>query len=202
MLLVELVGEQLHERVGVGDGGGLRGGDHEDLLGGGVEVGDVFRDAGLGVDEDEVEIVVHPVQGLEQLQLLLRVEPGEALHPGPGRQDADALRPLDQDRLQALLAAEEMVEVVVRRQPEDHVDVRQAQVGVEDEHPLAHAAEQHRQVGDHRGLAHPALAARHRQHPGGAAAVGGPVQGAQGGGLVPLRRGLFSHGGTPFVRPG
>ena len=46
--------EDLHDGVGVGDGGGFWGGDDDDVIGGGGEGEDVASDTGTGVDDDGV----------------------------------------------------------------------------------------------------------------------------------------------------
>ena len=56
-------GEDLHHRVGVHHGGGLERGDHHHAVGPGEHVDDVVRDAGPGVDQQEVQVDVQLRRG-------------------------------------------------------------------------------------------------------------------------------------------
>ena len=91
----------------------------------------------------------------------------------------------------SMFAGEEVVEIMARRQPEDDIDVGQAEIGVKDEDAFAHAGEQHRQVGHDRCFADTALAAGDGKDPGGGrlsepllASVSGIVHGPQGACLI------------------
>ena len=75
--------------------------------------------------------------------------------------DADAFRAADDDLVELALAREHVPEVQVGREPEQHVDVAEAEIGVEHRDAVALARQRHREVDDDVGLADAALAARH-----------------------------------------
>ena len=88
-----------------------------------------------------------------------RVERGELADAAAGRNDPHAERPLQRDLVERLLAGQHMAEVICRREAEQHVDVAEAEVGVDDADAVAEPRQRRRQIDDDVGLADAALAA-------------------------------------------
>ena len=170
-------GEDLHERVGVGERGRL-GRDHDQRVGGGRrEVEDVGRDAGRRVHQQDVERVLEAVDLGEQAELLVRAEARQLLEAARGRDDADARRPVDDDVLEPPFAADHVAQAERGREPEEHVEVGEPEVGVEHADPESPARQGHRQIGGEVGLADAALAARDGDHVRSAGRARGEVDG-------------------------
>ena len=151
--------QDLDHRVGVDDGRRLERRHDEHALGEQQQLDDVVGDAGGGVDEQEVETGADaPDDRVEPLPLL-RVQRGQRADAAAGRNDPDAERALDRDLVERLLAGQHVAEVMRRREAEQHVDVAEAEVGVEDADAMAEARQRHGQVDDDVGLADAALAA-------------------------------------------
>ena len=128
------------------------------------EVDHRVGDAGRGVDQQVVELLLQPLHAVEQGLLVVAAEVGVFHDPGCPGHHAHAARAFHQDRLDRQRAVEEILERVPRRQAHHDVDVRQARVRIDDAHPLASQRQRHRDIGRDAGLADAALAAGDRDH--------------------------------------
>src|SRR6185436_19302822 len=112
----------------------------------------------------------------------LAVEVRELGDAGAGRNDREAVRPLQDDVAHRAVAGEDVAKVIARREPEEHVDAREAQIAVQERHPASAAREREPRVEHEVRFAHAALARRecdgpvardHRRKRGGKSGVTG-----------------------------
>ncbi|OPZ60564.1 MAG: hypothetical protein BWY87_00390 [Deltaproteobacteria bacterium ADurb.Bin510] len=179
-----LLVHHLDQGVGVGDRGRLGRGHHQDALGRGVEVHDIAADAGAGIHEQVIDVVVEIVEGIDQGQLLLGAQLREFLNARGRGDDADAGRAADHDLLQAALAVEHVLDVVARSASQHDVDVGETQVGVQDQDLLADRGQDDGGVDHEAGLAHAALAGGYRDHLRQSGSLTLPHESSQSVGLV------------------
>ena len=154
-----LLAQHFDKRVGIGHRGGLVVQHHDEVLRGAAESEHVARDARSAIDQQIVERNIERAHRIDQPRLRGDVERRHTGHTAGGGQHQYVLRPAHQHVAELLLARQHMADVVARREAEQDVDIAQAQVGVEHHHPLTAARQGDGQIGDHIGLAHPALAA-------------------------------------------
>ncbi|KAG1535581.1 hypothetical protein G6F50_015270 [Rhizopus delemar] len=130
--------------------------------------------------------------------MLGRGQLGHVPAAGRGRDHQHAVRAFDDDVFQRAAAGDQVGQREGGVQPQDHVDVGQAEVGVQQQRALAHAGQRHGQVGRDVGLAHAALAAGdgNGAHRAERLAAGGRQREGLGQLGVLTRR----HGSTPGCR--
>ena len=155
--------EQLDQRVGVRDRCRLVG-DHQQHLLRAHEADYRVADTGRGVDDQHIDLVAHLAECLDQPCVLQGRQLHHALGTGRCRHDANATRPLDEHVTQIALAGDYVGQGALAGQTQQHVDVGQAEVGVEQHHAPTEIGQGQRQIDRHVGLADATLAAGHRNH--------------------------------------
>src|SRR5450631_3656716 len=165
MPFIVIFRQELDEGVGISYGGRLRRHHQQNFLGSDIEIGHVLRDAALSVDDEDIEILFQRFQFVHQPQPSLLAQSGVTLHSRTGRHQPDPSRSLDDDVRQAHLSAEDVVQGVERIQSQQHVDVPQAQVGIEDQDPFPLVGKGHGQIDHHSAFAYPAFAAGDGNYP-------------------------------------
>ncbi len=124
----------------------------------------VARDAGCGVDDDEIEGQARLFDRRVQPIALQRSQRRQRLNARRGRQDTEAARPIDEDVLEPFRARQEMADMRIRRQAEHDVDVAEREIAVDDGYAVAEPGQRDRDVDCQAGLADAALAAGDREH--------------------------------------
>ena len=156
-------GQHLHRGVGIGQRRGLGRGHDQHLVGQRDGEQHHVGDARAGVEQHLVEARAHLGDDVEQLvayfgrhaRVLHQARSGQQHREATGR------------RLHRFVERGTAGEHVVQRDPggqvQHHVEVGQAQVGIEHQHALAGTGQRGGQVGGHEGLADAALAAGDRR---------------------------------------
>ncbi len=131
-------GKQFHQRVSIGDCRWFGRCDHKYFLGGGIEIGHIFRNPRFGIDQHIVEMILHGVETVKQPHFLIRIQSGEILDSGTCRQYFDPQRSVNHDILEVLLTGKKVIHVVGRGEAEYNVDICQSQIRIENQDTLAH----------------------------------------------------------------
>ncbi len=84
-----------------------------------------------GVDDQHIEIVANIAERLDQAGVLCRAQMNHALGAGRGRDDANSAGPLQQYVAQFTAAFDHVGQSTFGCQPQQNVDVRQPQIGVQ-----------------------------------------------------------------------
>ena len=154
-----LLPDDFDNGVGVGDGGGLGGGDYEDFAGGDGELDHLSADAGGGVDEHEIGGGADAGNLEEKALHGFAFEIGEVGEAGGAGNDLESIWAGDDDFLKPLLALDDVIEVELGIEVEEKVDVGEAHVSVDDDDVEALAGVVDAEVGDEGGFADAAFAA-------------------------------------------
>ena len=155
--------QHLDRRVGIGHRGRLGRDDDQHVVGERDRVQHHVGDAGAGVEQDPVEARRELLDDVGELVAHLRRQARILDQPGAGEQHREAAGRRQDRVLERRLAGEHVVQRDLGKQVEHHVEVGQAEVGVEHQHALAALGQRRREVGRDEGLADAALAAGHRQ---------------------------------------
>ena len=129
--VVAFVMDGFYHGVGVYDGGGLGCGDEDEFVGGYDEGDGVEPDAGHGVDDDEVEAGLDFFEPGQDILTGGVVEIGEFGEAGTAGDDIYSAGSANKDLGNALVAVDDVLEVVEGVEAEQDLDVGQAEVGVE-----------------------------------------------------------------------
>jgi hypothetical protein len=151
--------EDLDHGVGVHDGGRLERRHDDHPFGEPHQLHHVVGHAGRGIEEEIVEVGADPPDDDTDLVPLIRTEGGQRSDAAACRDDADAERSFDGDLFEGPLTVQEMTQVKRRREAQEHVDVAQTEIRVEDTDTMAQSRQGDRQVDDHVGLPDSALSA-------------------------------------------
>ncbi|MNZ62653.1 hypothetical protein D3C78_807810 [compost metagenome] len=152
------------QRHGIGLGRRLVGHHQQRLAGRMQQAGHRVADARRGVDQQHVGRLRQFVEGADQSGQLRAVRLQHRVRSaGPG-DHLDAARPIEQGLVQRAAPGQDILQAVVRRQPQGHIDVGQGETGVQQHHPPAARRQRPGQVDRDLGLADPALAAGDGDH--------------------------------------
>jgi hypothetical protein len=160
MLLALLLGGQhLDGGVGIGQRGGLGRGHDQHF--GGQRHGEQHHvgDAGAGVEQHHVVAGRQCVDHMHQLVADFRGQAGIFHHARAGQQHREAAGRGDHRFFQRGLAGEHIVQRDLGVEVQHHVQIGQAQVGIQHQHAQAMAGEGCSQVGGDKGFPDAALAA-------------------------------------------
>jgi hypothetical protein len=137
-------------------------------------------------------------EGADESAVGRRRQVRHAGNAGRRRHDAKASRPFDDDFIQLAFAAEHVLQRVARREAQQHVDIGEAKIAVEQHHAAPALRERDAKIHRHVGLADATLAAGdgdHLHRPG-------RLHAAQ---ALRLVEGRLKHGRPPapwWCRPG
>ena len=121
-------------------------------------------DSGGRVDQDEVGIGLHARERAKEALGPVLVQVRQLLHAAARGHDADPLGPLEHDVLDAAVPQDRVLEVVLGRDAEQEVHVREPEIAVQHQHARSLSRERDREVRHDVRLAHASLPARHRDH--------------------------------------
>ena len=150
--------QHLDQGIGVRQGGGFRGQDEEAFLRRHIEIEHAVVDARARVHDEEIQIVLQIVHGIQQLQLLPRIERQHLADTRRGGQDGEAVFRGQQDVPQGRPLMEQVEDVLFGMQAQQHVHIGQPQVRVQKQHALAARRQGQGQIDRDIGLAHAPLA--------------------------------------------
>ena len=150
--------QHLDQGIGVRQGGGFRGQDEEAFLRRHIEIEHAVVDARARVHDEEIQIVLQLVHGIQQLQLLPRIERQHLADTRRGGQDGEAVFRGQQDVPQGRPLMEQVEDVLFGMQAQQHVHIGQPQVRVQKQHALAARRQGQGQIDRDIGLAHAPLA--------------------------------------------
>src|SRR3569832_39291 len=146
--------------VGVGDGRGLVADDHDDLMCGSGEGDDVKANAGGGKDRRKYDAVIEFAEGAYQTSMLDGCEIRHTLDTRRCRNDLDAARSVEHVFFQRARTAHAVRLGIRRPQSQQHVDVGEAEIGIEQCHLISGLRECDCEIHRGVGLTHTSLAAR------------------------------------------
>ncbi len=118
------------------------------------------------IDQEDIHILGQPIQFPQYLDLLVSCQPRQLLDSGCGRQDHHVAGAFYDDIGHGFEPQDHMGKVVLGGEPQQHIQISQAEIRIHDEHlpPLpAHAVAQ---VGHDVGLSHPSFSACYGNHEG------------------------------------
>ena len=131
-------GVQLQHGVGVGQAGGLLGGQHQQRVGPGGHPAHRAVEAGAKVEQHRVVARGLAAQGGEHPLQRRRVEGGQRAGAGAAGDDVETAIGMVQRRVgQRGAAGDDAAQVLPRRQAELDVDIGEAEIGVEQQHAAA-----------------------------------------------------------------
>ena len=156
--------QHFDQRVGVGHRRRLVAHDQQHMLRGLRELHHAVRDAGGRVDDQRIDAGAQGAERLHQAEVTRRGQVRELGDARSARHDLNAMRRFENDFFQRALARQHVRHRVTRRQAEEHVDVREAEIAVEQHDAAARRRQRRREVHRHAGLADAALAAGDRDH--------------------------------------
>ena len=156
---VLLAGQHLDRGVGIGQRGRFGRRDDQHIVGERHGVQHHVRDAGAGVEQDAVVARRHRLDHVQQLVAHLGRQARILDQAGAGEQHVETARRGQQCLVQRRLAGEDVVQRRLRVEVQHHVEVGEAEVGIEHQHAFTAARQGRREVGRDEGLAHATLAA-------------------------------------------
>ena len=129
-------------------------------------------DARAGVQQHVVEARPHHLEDVQQLVPHVGREPRILHHARARQQHMEAAGRRQDGLVQGAALGEDVVQRELGMQVQHHIEIGQAEVGVQHQHALAARGQGRRQVGGDEGLAHAALAARDGQGASASAGLG------------------------------
>ncbi len=134
---------------------------------------------------------------MHQSDVLDRLELGHLAPAGGRRHDGQTARALNQGVDQLAAAFDHVGQRESGRQPQQHVDIGHAQIGIEQQGLASGLGHGQGQIDRDRGLADAALAAGDGNHPDRILRAGHQAQGGRQGGKLGIKR---LHAGSPRGR--
>ena len=162
-----VLGDGFDQGVGVGNAGRFGRGDDEGVVCSLAEGENVTGDAGTGVDDDDVGFVFEDTHFLNESLPLELAEVGHLCQAGGAADESDTGGALSDDLFEAALLRDDVSKGRAALDGQDHVEVGQAQVGVDEDDVFAGGGEADGEVGGHIGFADAAFAARDGEDAGG-----------------------------------
>ena len=136
----------LDQRVGIGDRGRLVAHHQQHFLGGTDKADDRLTDTRSSIDDQYIEVVADFAERLDQPGMLGRRQVDHALRTGGSRYDAHTTRALQYHVTQLAAPFDDIGQGPFGRQAQQHVDIGQAQVGIQQHDPAAEFGQRQGQV--------------------------------------------------------
>ena len=152
-------GNDLGHGVSVRDRGRLGCGDQDDLRSSGEEMHHIFGHPGGGIDDGDVRFAVEGAQLTEEELEFVLGDVGHLLDARAGRDDAHPAGMLQNHVTESFVPEEDMIQVELRLDAQHDINVREAEVRIDQEYPLAIASQDNGEIGGGACLADSTFAA-------------------------------------------
>ena len=152
-------GEDLDESIGIGNGSRFIADHHDHVMRRLAEGQHAIVQARRRVDDQNLHAMVEIAEGADDAGLFRFGKVGHALDAGSRRNDLQPMWARDDCVLQRTLALDDVAQVESSVQPQNHVDVGQTEIRIDQHHVAALRGDRHGEVGRYGRFADTAFAA-------------------------------------------